>query len=696
MRLHTKIVAGFLAAVMIVASTATTNVHAATKKTVTVSTQAQIDKALANKKVAKIVVKTEKSVKIAISPGDYKDKQLLVDSPKITISNKGNFKSIVITDAKKVSDSAKGNKITLKDTNGLTFCATKASKDTKINIAAKNTKVDLVIDGKPKEIKISAKSSVVIDGNTKAVTPVVVSAKATNTNIELNVAAKLKTPVKIGVAVNDGGAKSTISTTKENISVTVTNNTEQKIKVADADGKTVTVKAGASVTANVTKGTTKKAEPVIVTETAKTDEKSKDEVSESEKDTASEQEKDSTSEQKKDTTEESKEEQSDISVKDTTSEDKKEDVSYVPPTPSYPVAHEHNWVIDVAAKKATCTEDGCTEGKHCAGCNTVIASQVEQKFGHDMQPVANTSKLNTCTEDGKESDYKCSRCEHKVEGAVIPKTGHSIVNDDAVDATCTTDGKTAGSYCSVCDTIIIKQESIKALGHDYDKEFTVDKESTCIEAGSKSRHCSRCKATTDVTEIPASGHTEVIDEAVEATCKDGLTAGSHCSVCEVVIVAQEVVPAKEEHEWGPYSEYVPETCGSNGREAVETCVNCGEKRGGETIPATGSHDWEITSYHEEPTCTKCGWEMAERCSECGKTRGGEQIPASGHTSEDVEAKAATCTEDGNEAGTKCSGCEVIEALGHTWSGAFCEVCGAFDDTYVPPEEVGDIDEGDVG
>ena len=45
-------------------------------------------------------------------------------------------------------------------------------------------------------------------------------------------------------------------------------------------------------------------------------------------------------------------------------------------------------------------------------------------------------------------------------------------------------------------------------------------------------------------------HTPVIDPAIEPTCTEaGKTEGSHCSVCNAVLVAQEVVPALG-HNWG--------------------------------------------------------------------------------------------------------------------------------------------------
>ena len=62
------------------------------------------------------------------------------------------------------------------------------------------------------------------------------------------------------------------------------------------------------------------------------------------------------------------------------------------------------------------------------------------------------------------------------------------------------------------------------------------------------------------TDGEALGHTEVIDDAVEATCTStGLTEGKHCSVCNKIIIAQSTTP-KTGHEWGNPTCTTPRSC----------------------------------------------------------------------------------------------------------------------------------------
>jgi hypothetical protein len=42
--------------------------------------------------------------------------------------------------------------------------------------------------------------------------------------------------------------------------------------------------------------------------------------------------------------------------------------------------------------------------------------------------------------------------------------------------------------------------------HEWEDDYTVDKEPTCTEEGSKSIHCKGCDEVKDVTPIPAKGH----------------------------------------------------------------------------------------------------------------------------------------------------------------------------------------------
>ena len=129
----------------------------------------------------------------------------------------------------------------------------------------------------------------------------------------------------------------------------------------------------------------------------------------------------------------------------------------------------------------------------------------------------------------------------------VVKEGHKEVKDTAVAATCETAGKTEGSHCSVCNTVIKAQTTTAALGHSWDSG-KVTKAATCTTAGTKTYTCTRCKKTRTET-IAATGHKEVKDAAVAATCETaGKTEGSHCSVCNTVIKAQTTTAALG-HSW---------------------------------------------------------------------------------------------------------------------------------------------------
>lgn len=107
--------------------------------------------------------------------------------------------------------------------------------------------------------------------------------------------------------------------------------------------------------------------------------------------------------------------------------------------------------------------------------------------------------------------------------------GHAVGEVLVVEPTCTEDGKKYQS-CTRCGTEL-NVELIPASGHQWNSEYTVDKEATCTEDGSESIHCSKCDATKDSRKIPAKGHSYgewVVVKEPTATAK-----GLKEKVCEV-------------------------------------------------------------------------------------------------------------------------------------------------------------------
>ena len=291
------------------------------------------------------------------------------------------------------------------------------------------------------------------------------------------------------------------------------------------------------------------------------------------------------------------------------------DYIYMGKLANAPACKGSHTVVTDAAVAATCTETGLSAGSHCSVCNAIITAQtVVPATGHSYTSKVTTAA--TCTASGVKT-YSCSKCNHsytetiaaightevadkavaatcttagKTEGShcstcnavikaqtTVPAKGHTEVKDAAVAATCTTEGKTEGSHCSVCNTVTKAQTTVPATGHSYTSKVTTA--ATCTAEGVKTYTCSKCgDSYTEI--IPAPGHTVVVDAAVPATCTNsGLTDGSHCSVCNVILVAQEGV-SRLGHDYGNYV--------NNGDTHTATCSRCDKSQTSEHTYTNGA------------------------------------------------------------------------------------------------------------
>ncbi len=132
---------------------------------------------------------------------------------------------------------------------------------------------------------------------------------------------------------------------------------------------------------------------------------------------------------------------------------------------------------------------------------------------------------------------------------IIEKQSENVfIPVEEIPASCEKDGVKA-HFTDQAGRLYLESEGVKievtsealripALGHDWEKSYTVDQAAGCTTDGIQSRHCSRCDKKTDSRPIPAAHRTgEWIAEIPATDTQNGVAGHYVCQVCRKNLAA---------------------------------------------------------------------------------------------------------------------------------------------------------------
>lgn len=202
-----------------------------------VSTQADLLKALANRNLKTLAIRTKDAAKFQIPAGTYTGVQLTVDAPASDIENHGVFQSITIYAIKSDTwvEKAVGNIMrVLAETARIVV--DQGARLSRMELARTDAKVKLEVNGKVDEVSISAKMELSISGKPEAPINTTIEETAAGTVLVSEAPVNITAHASVDITLNAGAENSTVEIKSKDAQVQLNNNTNATITIKKADG----------------------------------------------------------------------------------------------------------------------------------------------------------------------------------------------------------------------------------------------------------------------------------------------------------------------------------------------------------------------------------------------------------------------------------------------------------------------------
>ena len=202
--------------------------------------------------------------------------------------------------------------------------------------------------------------------------------------------------------------------------------------------------------------------------------------------------------------------------------------------PQYTVSWKSsNEDVAVVSQSGKVTVKKAGKTKITAAVSDDMSSSYELNIMHQWRDTETIDKPATCTEKGSKSIH-CKLCYSVKDGSsvTISAEGHDFSEWETVKSPDCTNTGSQKRVCSKCQ--YTETKDMDAKGHSWEEDYTVDKEATCTEDGSKSIHCTACDEAKDSIVIPATGHDGETTVIPATLSKDGMIV-EKCRNCGEIL-----------------------------------------------------------------------------------------------------------------------------------------------------------------